>query len=129
VRRREFDVLSVYFNLDHGAGKIRGIYLQGNEGVRPFFSKWFQPFTDLGAGTVTIGNSGGTDHVSFDTIGLPGFSFMQDPLDYWTRTHHTSADVFDRVPPEDMKQAATIIAAFVYDAAMLEQKLPRKRAN
>ncbi len=129
VRRKEYDTLSVYFNLDHGAGKIRGIYLQGNEAVRPFFSKWLQPFADLGAGTITLANSGGTDHTSFEAIGLPGFSFMQDPLDYWSRTHHTSSDVLDRVPADDLKQAATIIAAFVYDAAMLDQKLPRKRID
>jgi hypothetical protein len=126
VRRKEYDTLSVYFNLDHGAGKIRGIYLDGNEDARAFFSKWLQPFADLGAATVTLGNSGGTDHLSFENIGLPGFPFIQDPLDYWTRTHHSSADVYDRVPPDDLKQAATILAAFAYDAAMMEEKVPRK---
>ena len=99
MRQQEYETFSVYFNLDHGAGKIRGIYLDGNEAARPLFSKWLQPFADLGAETVTLANSGGTDHTSFEAINLPGFSFIQDPLDYWTRTHHSNADVLDRVPP------------------------------
>ena len=126
IRGPEYESLSVYFNLDNGAGKIRGVYLQGNETLRPICRRWIEPFSELGAETLTLANSGGTDHTSFDAIGLPGFQFIQDPIDYWTRTHHSNEDVYDRVPPEDLKQAATIIAAFVYDAAMADEKLPRK---
>jgi len=126
IRGPEYENLSAYFNLDNGAGKIRGVYMQGNESVRPLFRRWLEPFSDLGAETLTLSNTGGTDHTSFDSIGLPGFQFIQDPIDYWSRTHHSNEDVYDRVPPEDMKQAATILAAFAYNAAMLEEKLPRK---
>ncbi|HXP63692.1 MAG TPA: M20/M25/M40 family metallo-hydrolase [Dongiaceae bacterium] len=126
VRLEEYEKLSVYFNLDNGAGKIRGIYMQNNEAVRPQFRAWLEPFRDLGAETLTPSNTGGTDHLSFDEIGLPAFEFMQDPLDYGTRTHHTNQDLVDRVLPDDLKQAAVILAAFVYDAAMAEAKLPRK---
>jgi hypothetical protein len=126
VRGPEYEHFSAYFNLDNGAGKIRGVYMQGNEGVRPLFRRWLEPFSDLGADTLTLANTGGTDHTSFDAIGLPGFQFIQDPIDYWSRTHHSNEDVYDRVPPEDMKQAATILAAFAYNAAMLDEKLPRK---
>jgi Zn-dependent M28 family amino/carboxypeptidase len=126
VRLREYEKLSAYFNLDNGAGKIRGIYMQNNEAVRPLFRAWLEPFRDLGAETLTPSNTGGTDHLSFDEIGLPGFEFMQDPLDYSTRTHHTNQDLVDRVLPEDLKQAAVILAAFVYDAAMADEPLPRK---
>lgn len=125
----EHEKLSCYFNLDNGAGKIRGIYLQGNEAVRPLFRTWLAPFADLDASTVTAGNTGGTDHLSFDSIGLPGFQFIQDPLEYDTRTHHSSMDVFDRVLAEDMKQASTIMASFIYQAAMNAEKLPRKPLN
>jgi hypothetical protein len=100
--------------------------LQGNETVRPLFRQWIDPFADLGAETITLANTSGTDHLSFDAIGLPGFEFMQDPLDYRSRTHHSNQDLFDRVPPDDLKQAATIIAAFLYDAAMADDKVPRK---
>jgi hypothetical protein len=126
VKNSEYDQMSAYFNLDNGAGKIRGVYMQGNEAVRPYFRKWLAPFRDLGAETLTPSNTGSTDHVSFDTVGLPGFQFIQDPLDYETVTHHTNQDVYDRVSAEDLKQAATIMAAFVYEAAMLDEKLPRK---
>jgi hypothetical protein len=126
IRGPEYDRLSAYFNLDNGAGKIRGVYMQSNEGVRPLFRRWLEPFSDLGAETLTLSNTGGTDHTSFDAINLPGFQFIQDPIDYWTRTHHSNEDVFDRVPPDDLKQAATILAAFVYNAAMADEKLPRK---
>ena len=126
VRLEEYEKLSAYFNLDNGAGKIRGIYMQNNEAVRPLFRAWLEPFRDLGAETLTASNTSGTDHLSFDEIGLPGFEFMQDPLDYSTRTHHTNQDVVDRVLPEDLRQAAVILAAFVYDAAMADEKLPRK---
>lgn len=126
VRLAEYEKLSAYFNLDNGAGKIRGLYMQGNESVRPLFRAWLEPFRDLGAETLTVSNTGGTDHLSFDEIGLPGFQFLQDPLDYGTRTHHTNEDLFDRVPADDLKQAAVILATFAYDAAMADEKLPRK---
>ncbi len=124
----EYEKFSSYFNFDNGGGKIRGIYLQGNEAVRPIFREWLQPFRDMGASTITISNTGGTDHQSFDGIGLPGFQFIQDDLDYDTRTHHSNMDVFDRILSEDMKQASMIMAAFVYNAAMRDEKLPRKPA-
>jgi len=126
LRGPEYDKLSVYFNLDNGAGKIRGVYMQGNEAVRPIFAKWLEPFHDLGAETLTVSRTGSTDHISFDTIGLPGFQFIQDPLEYSTRTHHSNQDVFDRIQADDLKQCATIMAAFVYDAAMIDEKIPRK---
>ena len=129
MRLQEYEKLSAYFNLDNGAGKIRGIYMQNNEAVRPLFRAWLEPFRDLGAETITASNTGGTDHLSFDEIGLPGFEFMQDPLDYDTRTHHTNQDLVDRVLPDDLKQAAVILAAFVYDAAMADDKLPRKPSS
>jgi Zn-dependent M28 family amino/carboxypeptidase len=126
MREREYGALSAYFNLDNGAGKIRGVYMQGNEAVRPLFRQWLAPFSDLGADTLTPANTGSTDHISFDAVGLPGFQFIQDPLEYMSRSHHSNADVLDRVQEEDMRQAATIIAAFVYQTAMLDEKLPRK---
>ncbi len=100
--------------------------MQGNDAVRPIFRKWLQPFRDMGAGTLTISNTGGTDHQSFDGIGLPGFQFIQDEIEYDTRTHHSNQDVFDRIQADDMKQAAVIMAAFVYNAATIDEKLPRK---
>jgi hypothetical protein len=118
--------ISGYFNLDNGTGKIRGVYLQGNEAVRPIFQKWLEPFNDLGAQTLTINNTGGTDHLSFDRVGVPGFQFIQDPIEYDTRTHHTNMDTYDHLVPEDLKQAATIVASFVYNTAMRDDKLPRK---
>ena len=124
----EYEKFSGYFNLDNGTGKIRGVYLQGNNGVRDLFSQWLIPFRDMGASTITISNTGGTDHQSFDGIGLPGFQFIQDEIEYDTRTHHSNQDVFDRVQADDMKQAATIMAAFVYQTAMRDEKLPRKPA-
>jgi hypothetical protein len=126
VRGPEYEKFSAYFNLDNGTGKIRGVYMQGNEAVRPLFRQWLRPFNDLGAETLTLSGTGGTDHASFDAIGLPGFQFIQDPLEYGTRTHHSNADVFDRIQADDLKQAATILAAFVYEAAMIDDKLPRK---
>ncbi|HEX6181090.1 MAG TPA: M20/M25/M40 family metallo-hydrolase [Chitinophagaceae bacterium] len=122
------DKVSAYFNLDNGTGKIRGIYLQGNEGVKPIFTKWLEPFRDLGASTVTLQNTGGTDHLSFDGVGLPGFQFIQDDSEYDSRTHHTNMDSYDHLMADDLKQAATIIATFVYHAAMRDEKLPRKPA-
>ena len=129
VKQHEYEKFSAYFNLDNGTGKIRGVYLQGNEAVRPLFRKWLTPFNDLGAETLSLSNTGGTDHQSFDGIGLPGFQFIQDPMEYDTRTHHSNMDVFDRIQADDMKQAAVLMAAFVYNAAMMDEKLPRKPAN
>lgn len=128
TRGAEYDKLSAYYNLDNGTGKIRGIYLQGNEAVRPIFREWLAPFRDLGAETITISNTGGTDHLSFDAIGLPGFQFIQDEIEYETRTHHSNQDVFDRIQGDDLRQAATIMAAFLYQTAMREKMLPRKLA-
>ncbi len=122
----EYEKFSSYFNLDNGTGKIRGVYLQNNEGVRALFRQWLMPFRDMGAATLSISNTGGTDHLSFDAIGLPGFQFIQDEIEYDSRTHHSNQDVFDRIQADDMKQAATIMAAFIYNAAMQDQKIPRK---
>jgi Zn-dependent M28 family amino/carboxypeptidase len=118
--------VSAYFNLDNGAGRIRGIYAQENVAVAPIFSAWLEPFRDLGATTVSTNATGSTDHVPFDGAGIPGFQFIQDPLDYSTRTHHTELDTYDRAPREDMMASATIFAAFLYQAAMREEPLPRK---
>ena len=118
--------LSVYFNHDNGAGRIRGIYLQGNEATRPIFRAWLTAFGDPTAQTISLRNTGGTDHQSFDAVGLPGFQFIQDPLDYGTRTHHFSMDVFERVVEDDMKQAASLMALFVYNAATRDGMFPRK---
>ena len=131
--KRDHDKFAGYFNLDNGTGKIRGIYMQGNEQVRSIFRAWFAPFKDMlgttkenALATLSISNTGGTDHQSFDRVGLPGFQFIQDPIEYDTRTHHSNMDVYDRIQEDDMKQAATIMAAFVYNTAMRDQKLPRK---
>jgi carboxypeptidase Q len=124
----EFARFQAYFNLDNGTGKVRGVYLQGNEAVRPIFRKWLQPFRDMGAATLSLSNTGGTDHLSFDGIGLPGFQFIQDEIEYETRTHHSNQDVYDRIQGEDMKQAAVIMASFIYNAATMDEKLPRKPA-
>jgi Zn-dependent M28 family amino/carboxypeptidase len=125
-KKPSHEKLSAYFNLDNGGGKIRGIYLQNNEAARPIFRQWLKPFKDLGAETVSLANTGGTDHLPFDQVGLPGFQFIQDEIEYWSRTHHGNMDVFDRVIADDMKQAAVIMAAFVYEAAMSDGKIPRK---
>lgn len=118
--------LQAYFNLDNGGGKIRGIYLQSNDMLRPVFDAWLAPFRDYGANTVTIRNTGSTDHVPFNNVGLPAFQFIQDPLEYFSTTHHSNMDVFDYVPKSDMMQASAIMAAFLYQAANREEMLPRK---
>jgi carboxypeptidase Q len=118
--------VSAYFNVDNGTGKIRGIYLEGNESIKPIFNDWMQPFTDLGMTTLTMRNTGGTDHESFDAVGIPGFQFIQDPVEYMTRTHHSNEDVYERIQRDDMMQAAVILAGYVYDAAMRDTMLPRK---
>jgi carboxypeptidase Q len=118
--------VSAYFNLDNGTGKIRGIYAQGNEAVKPIFTQWFKPFAGIGAQTVTMSNTGSTDHLSFDWAGIPGFQFVQDPIDYETRTHHTNLDDYDHLIMDDLKQAAIIVASFVYQTATRADMLPRK---
>jgi carboxypeptidase Q len=118
--------VSAYYNLDNGSGKIRGIYMQDNDQMRPIFESWLEPFKDLGATTLTIRATGSTDHVSFDAVGLPGFQFIQDPLDYGSRTHHTNMDVYDELRPNDMEQASAIMAWFVYNTAARGEALPRK---
>jgi Zn-dependent M28 family amino/carboxypeptidase len=133
VTTPEYQKFAGYFNLDNGTGKVRGVYLQGNEAVRSIFRQWLMPFRDRpddkqpwGATTLSIANTMGTDHLSFDGIGLPGFQFIQDEIEYDTRTHHSNQDVFDRIQADDMKQAATIMATFVYNTAVRDEKLPRK---
>jgi carboxypeptidase Q len=118
--------VSAYYNLDNGGGRIRGIFLQGNDELRPIFESWLEPFNDLGAKTVTIRNTGSTDHISFDEVGIPGFQFIQDGLEYGTRTHHTNMDLYDRASANDLMQASIIMATFVYNTAMRDEKLPRK---
>jgi hypothetical protein len=122
----EHGKVSAYYNLDNGTGKIRGVYLQGNDMVRPIFDSWLSPFRDLGATTLSIRNTGGTDHLSFDEVGIPGFQFIQDPLEYNSRTHHSNMDVYDRLQPADLMEAAAIIASFVYHTANRPEMLPRK---
>ena len=124
--RPDHSTLAAYFNLDNGGGKIRGIYAQGNEAAAPIFAEWLRPFADLGATTVTLRNTGSTDHIAFDAVGLPGFQFIQDGLDYFPTTHHTNQDTYDRLIADDLKQASVVVASFVYNAAMRDQKLPRK---
>lgn len=124
--KAEHEKLSAYYNLDNGTGTIRGIYLQGNTAVKDIFQAYLNPFADLGAKTVTVGNTGGTDHQAFDGVGLPGFQFIQDPMDYNTRTHHSNQDVFDRLVEDDLKKSATIVASFVYHTSERAEKLPRK---
>ena len=126
VLKPEHAKISAYYNLDNGTGKIRGIYLQGNKEAGPVFLKWLEPFNDLDAKTITIDNTGGTDHQSFDGVGIPGFQFIQDEIEYDTRTHHTNMDTYDHLVPADLTQAATIIAAFVYNTTQLDIKIPRK---
>jgi len=128
VTKPDYENFDVYFNLDNGTGKVRGIYLQGNEAVRPIFRHWLEPFRDMGASTLSIRIDTNTDHESFDDVGLPGFNLMQDEIEYTTRTWHSNMDVFDHVLEDDMKQAAIVMAALVYDAAIADQKIPRKPA-
>ena len=118
--------VTAYFNVDNGTGKIRGVYMQENAAMQPIFDAWMKPFHDLGMDTLTMRNTGGTDHLSFDAVGIPGFQFIQDPMEYDTRTHHSNMDVYDRLQPDDLKQAAVIVASFVYLAAQRDQMLPRK---
>jgi carboxypeptidase Q len=121
----EQKLISAYFNLDNGGGRIRGVYLQGNVAVEPIFAQWIKPLNPLGVTTLTLRDTSGTDHLSFDAVGIPGFQFIQDPLDYHTRTHHSNMDVFEELQPNDLEQAAVVEAIFVYNAAMRDQMLPR----
>lgn len=118
--------ISAYFNLDNGTGKIRGIFAQNNAAVIPIFKEWFKPFRDLGANTVTLKNTGATDHLPFDWAGIPAFQFIQDPLDYMTRTHHSNMDSYDHLQIEDLKQAAIIVASIIYQSSVRPTLLPRK---
>ena len=120
--------MAAYFNVDNGTGRIRGIYAERNAAVVPIFEAWLRPLADLGATTVTLCHTGGTDHLSFDAVGLPAFQFIQDEADYETRTHHTNLDVYDRLQKNDLMQAAVVLASFVYDAAMRPERLPRRTA-
>lgn len=122
----EQKLLSGYFNVDNGSGKLRGVYLQENAAVAPIFQQWIEPLKDLGVTTLTMRNTGGTDHLSFDAVGIPGFQFIQDPLDYGSRTHHSNMDTYERLQAADLAQAATVEAIFVYNTAMRDQMLPRK---
>ncbi len=124
--KADHEKVSAYYNLDNGTGKIRGIYLQGNSAAAPIFQAWLAPFKDLEATTITSRNTGGTDHLAFDAVGIPGFQFIQDGVDYNTRTHHTNMDTYDRLIADDLKQSATIIAALVYNTAQRDAKIPRK---
>lgn len=124
--KAEHEKFSAYYNLDNGTGAVRGVYLQENAAVKDIFQAWLKPFEDLGAKTITVGNTGGTDHQAFDGVGLPGFQFIQDPMDYNTRTHHSNQDTYDRLVEDDLKKSATIIASFVYHTSERADKLPRK---
>lgn len=117
---------SAYFNVDNGGGKIRGVFQQSNPAMAPIFEAWMEPFKEGGMKTLTITNTGGTDHLAFDAVGIPGFQFIQDPIEYGTRTHHTNMDVYERIQPEDMKWNSAVPAAFAWQAAERDDKLPRK---
>jgi len=127
VTTAEHAKLAAYFNLDNGSGRIRGVYLQNNDAARPFFEKALVgPFRDLGVSTISLRNTGGTDHLSFDDVGLPGFQFIQDPLDYTTVTHHSSMDTLDHVVAADLIQASAVIASVVAQEANAAEMMPRK---
>lgn len=129
IKKPDYEKLSAYYNMDNGTGKFRGVYLQGNLAAAPIFRVWLLPFKEMGASTLTINNTGGTDHLSFDAIGLPGFQFIQDPIEYSPLTHHSNQDNFDRIIADDIQTNATIMAAFVYQTAMMDGKIPRKPMN
>lgn len=125
-KRGGFDNLSAYYNIDNGTGQVRGIYLQGNEQLRQIFRTWLSPFSDWDATTISFNNTGGTDHLSYDRVGLPGFQFIQDPIEYFSMTHHSNQDFYERLVEEDLQRTAIIVATFVYHTAMLDERLPRK---
>ncbi len=122
----EHGKMSAYYNVDNGTGAIRGIYLQGNEAMAPIFEAWMGPFENMGMTTLSIRDTGGTDHLAFDGVGLPGFQFIQDPVEYSTRTHHSNMDVYERIQPADMMKNAVIVASFIYHTANRDEMLPRK---
>jgi Zn-dependent M28 family amino/carboxypeptidase len=126
IKKADYDKLSAYYNMDNGTGQFRGIYTQSNPYVGTIFNAWMQPFNEWGVSTVTLMNTGGTDHLSFDAIGLPGFQFIQDPIEYSDRTHHSNQDNYDRLQAQDLKRNAIIMAAFAYQTAMMDGKIPRK---
>jgi len=121
----DFDKFQVYFNMDNGTGKFRGIYLQGNEAAKPVFEEWLKPFAELGCSTITMRNTGSTDHVAFDGVGLPGFQFIQDPIEY-SRGYHTVMDTYERLIMDDLKHNSVVVALLAYNAAMMDGKFPRK---
>ena len=123
---KEWETLDAYYNLDNGTGKVRGIYTQGNFAASPIFAQWIAPLGDLGVSTVTTRNTGGTDHLSFDAVGLPGFQFIQDPMDYETRTHHSDMDTVDHLREADLEQGAILEAIFLYNTSEREAMMPRK---
>jgi carboxypeptidase Q len=122
----EWDKLDAYYNLDNGTGKVRGVYTQGNFAIAPIFAQWIAPLADLGVTTITDRNTGGTDHLSFDAVGLPGFQFIQDPMDYETRTHHSDMDTYDRLHEADLEQAAVVEAIFLWNTSQRDAMMPRK---
>jgi len=123
----EHSKISAYYNMDNGTGKIRGVYLQGNPAVRDIFREWLSPFGEMGASTLSIRNTGGTDHLSFDSVGIPGFQFIQDDIAYGSRTHHSNMDLYDNLSEDDLKQAATVIASFAFHTSERDEMLPRKK--
>lgn len=123
---KEWETLDAYYNLDNGTGKVRGVYTQGNFAIAPIFAQWITPLHDLGVTTITNRDTGGTDHLSFDAVGLPGFQFIQDPMDYDTRTHHSNMDTYDRLHADDLEQAAVVEAIFLYNTSEREAMMPRK---
>ncbi|MCJ7643942.1 MAG: M20/M25/M40 family metallo-hydrolase, partial [Candidatus Aminicenantes bacterium] len=126
LAKPEYNKISGYFNYDNGSGRVRGIYIQENFQVKPIFEEWMKPLQDLGVKTIALQSTDGTDHLPFDGIGIPGFQFIQDPLDYVPNLHHTNQDVYDHCVPEDLIQSAVVMASFVYHAAMRDEMLPRK---
>jgi len=123
---KEWETLDAYYNLDNGTGKVRGVYTQENWAIAPIFKQWIAPLADLGVSTISYRNTGGTDHLSFDAVGLPGFQYIQDPMDYETRTHHSDMDTYDRLHALDLEQAAVVEAIFLYNTSEREAMMPRK---
>jgi hypothetical protein len=123
---KEWETLDAYYNLDNGTGKVRGVYTQENFAVGPIFKQWIAPLADLGVSTISYRNTGGTDHLSFDAVGLPGFQYIQDPMDYETRVHHSDMDTYDRLHALDLEQGAILEAIFLYNTSEREAMMPRK---
>jgi len=126
IKEPEYDRLSAYLNLDAGTGKVRGVFLANNEALRSVFRPWLEPLRSMGVTTLTSNGDWGSDFFFFDQIGIPIVSFIQDEIEYETRTHHSNEDVFDRIQADDLKQAAVVVAAFAYQIAMRDEKLPHK---